>query len=125
MTNFPFPTKLDACSKMVAAIRWGMLIGATIAALVIALDGRPGGLAAWWPDGLQGGAAQATHGAPLPPEGAPVPPEGRAGDRALPTSDPAASGRKITERDEGRAGLGPAGWSGGASGLFAQPRRQP
>lgn len=118
MTNFPFPTKLDACSKMVAAIRWGMLIGATIAALVIALDGRPGGIAAWWPDGLQGGAAQATHGAPLPPEG-------RTGDRALPTSDPASSGRKTTDRDDGRAGFGPAAWRGGASGLFAQPRRHP
>ena len=118
MTNFPFPTKLDACSKMVTAIRWGMLIGATIAALVIALDGRPGGLASWWWDGVRGRAVEAMQGAPLPPEG-------RAGDRTLPPPDPTASDRKMTERDDGRAGFGPAAWRGGASGLFAHPRRQP
>ena len=118
MTNLPFPTKLDACSKMVAAIRWGMLIGAAIAALVIALDGRPGGLAAWWPEGVQGEAAHATQGAPIPPEG-------RAVERAPPTPDPAASGRKISDRDDERAGFGPPAWRGGARGLFAQPRKHP
>ena len=114
MTNTPFPTRLDDCSKMVAAIRWGMVIGAAIAAVVIILDGRPGGIAGWWPDGVPGRPTLATQTLQPVPE-----------SRESPAPEPAARGRNMVAPDDGRAGVGPAAWRGGASGLFARPRRQP